>query len=50
MGYGCDYMPSIIMTSTCDHPVLYHSWSILYNVGPPLLKATLDLSGVLVLL
>ena len=34
--YGCHYMPSIIMTSTCDQSVMYYSWSILYNVGPAL--------------
>ena len=34
LGQGCHYMPSIIMTSTCDQPVLYYSWSILYNDGP----------------
>ena len=32
--YGWHYIPSIIMTSTCNQPVFYYSWSILYDVGP----------------
>ena len=36
LGYGCHYIPSVIMTSKCDQPVLYYSWFILYNDGPAL--------------
>ena len=48
--YGCHYRPSIIMTSTCDQPVLYYSWFILYNDGRVSIKATLDERLLLVLL
>ena len=41
-------MRSFIVTSTCDQPVLYYSWSILYNNSPA--KVTLDERLLLVLL